>query len=223
MHASTIAAILAFTAGMSVNAAPVVGPQVISNTQPTELHTILGHAEADHKVSELAIDEVNTQPLTTRDPEARIGKGGAAKGVGGGLGALADIVTIGGLIGGQQQQKRDARIGKSGAAKGVGGGLGALADVVTIGGLIGGQQQQKRDARVAKNFGNAAKGVGGGVGALADVVTIGGLIGGQQKRDGEVAQPVARGERKVIGKAPEVEVGCISSELGCTHRIIGAQ
>jgi len=35
MHASTIAAILAFTAGMSVNAAPTVGPHVSTNAQPT--------------------------------------------------------------------------------------------------------------------------------------------------------------------------------------------
>lgn len=53
MHASTIAAILAFTAGMTANAAPVLGPDVLlPNTLPTGLRTNLGNGlgKADNKL-----------------------------------------------------------------------------------------------------------------------------------------------------------------------------
>src|SRR4051812_11298295 len=52
MHASTIAAILAFTAGMTANGAPALGLDVLSNTLPTGLRTNLSNdqAQADNKL-----------------------------------------------------------------------------------------------------------------------------------------------------------------------------
>jgi len=49
MHASTIAAILAFTAGMSVNAAPVAGSNALSNNQPAGLRRANTNAEVNEQ------------------------------------------------------------------------------------------------------------------------------------------------------------------------------
>ncbi|EFQ95507.1 hypothetical protein PTT_06472, partial [Pyrenophora teres f. teres 0-1] len=179
MHASTIAAILAFTAGMSVNAAPVVGPQVISNTQPTGLHTILDNVEVDHKVSELAKDGFTAQLLTTRDPEARVPIGKIGSGVAGGIGAISGGLTIHQILGGQKAPapaKREAEaearvpIGKIGS--GVAGGIGAISGGLGIHQFITGQKapapaKREAEAEARVPIGKIGSGVAGGIGAIS--------------------------------------------------------
>ncbi|EOA84048.1 hypothetical protein ACJQWK_01025 [Exserohilum turcicum] len=66
MHPSTVAAILAFTAGMT-HAAPALGPALfLPNTQPTKLRTTLGKARVDSNLDEV-IDDVEIKSAAKRD------------------------------------------------------------------------------------------------------------------------------------------------------------
>ncbi|KAK1916383.1 hypothetical protein P3342_004202 [Pyrenophora teres f. teres] len=231
MHPSTIAAILAFAAGMPANAAPPFRRPLTGTAQLEPASNRLnvrgsdiGHIgkafegededDATGAVADvITIDQAvqGSQPNDKRDAQRGRNFGKFLKGASEGVGAFSDLVTIGGLIGGQpaQQkrrpreaatlgnssrpapQKREAQRGRNFGKflKGASEGVGAFSDLVTIGGLIGGQPApQKREAQRGRNFGKFLKGASEGVGAFSDLVTIGGLIGGQpapQKREAQ--------------------------------------
>ncbi|EUC35208.1 hypothetical protein COCCADRAFT_35303 [Bipolaris zeicola 26-R-13] len=71
MHPSTIAAILAFTAGMTVNAVPVVRPEGTPEPPADRLRTTVGHTQARPQLSELAEDEFTIPSIGKRDHPIR--------------------------------------------------------------------------------------------------------------------------------------------------------
>ncbi|XP_014557649.1 hypothetical protein COCVIDRAFT_36935 [Bipolaris victoriae FI3] len=78
MHPSTIAAILAFTAGMTVNAVPVVRPEGTPEPPADRLRTTVGHTQARPQLrctnsirSELAEDEFTVPSIGKRDHPIR--------------------------------------------------------------------------------------------------------------------------------------------------------
>ncbi|EOA84272.1 hypothetical protein ACJQWK_00788 [Exserohilum turcicum] len=173
MHPSTIAAILAFTAGMTVSGAPTA------------------------------------EPIQKREAQRGHGRriGNVAEGIGGGIGFIADGITIGQFVQGKNV-KREARKGRAGrvgdVAEGIVGGIGAVSDVLTIHQAVQGQNA-KREARKGRagRVGDVAEGIADGIGAISDGITIGQLVQGQNvKRDarkgragraGDVAEGIAGG------------------------------
>ncbi|KAH7562396.1 hypothetical protein BM1_01916 [Bipolaris maydis] len=67
MHSSTIAAILAFTVGMTVNAVPVVRPEGTPEPPADRLRTTLENSGAQPQLSELAENEFTTPSVGKRD------------------------------------------------------------------------------------------------------------------------------------------------------------
>ncbi|KAJ5030348.1 hypothetical protein J3E73DRAFT_404692 [Bipolaris maydis] len=202
MHPSTIAAILAFTAGMAVNGAPL-NPSVDINPS-SRLLTI---DDLQYKPEQ---GDAIHQLVDKRDPQRgrRIGK--AFEGIGDAIGGAADLLTIGGAVQGQPQ-KRDPQRGRGrvigNIAEGIGGAIGGAADLLTIGGAVQGQNQ-KRDPQRSRGrlIGNIGEGIGDVIGGAADLITIGGAVQGQpqnQKRDPQ------RGRGRVIGNIAEGIGGAI--------------
>ncbi|KAI1667260.1 hypothetical protein L13192_07969 [Pyrenophora tritici-repentis] len=138
MHPSTIAAILAFAAGMPANAAPATRRSVI----PTNISGV-------QPISNDLINLTNAGGLTAPAISgSRVGK--ASEGAGDAVGAISDILTIDQAVqASQPAQKRDAQRGRGrvigNVLEGVGGAIGGAVDLITIGGAI--QGQQKRDAK----------------------------------------------------------------------------
>ncbi|KAH7561539.1 hypothetical protein BM1_02643 [Bipolaris maydis] len=199
MHPSTIAAILAFTAGMAVNGAPL-NPSVDINPS-SRLLTI---DDLQYKPEHIRGDAIH-QLVDKRDPQRgrRIGK--AFEGIGDAIGGAADLLTIGGAVQGQNQKRDPQRsrgrlIGNIG--EGIGDVIGGAADLITIGGAVQGQpQNQKRDPQRGRGrvIGNIAEGIGGAIGGAADLLTIGGAVQGQPQKRGltvvdDLGQPVVVSE-----------------------------
>ncbi|KAI1664107.1 hypothetical protein Ptr902_03744 [Pyrenophora tritici-repentis] len=210
MHPSTIAAILAFTAGMPASAAPA--------NRGVDPYAGLGHIAVMPTTKEQADLFNKLDGRATRG--SRVGK--ALEGAGGAVGAVADFLTIGQAAqGAQQNAKRDPQrrrvcsitasaaareaceealrpqlgipsaelqLGVRKVARGnrMGDAAGEIAHGVgPVADLF--NSQQKRDAQRGRNFGKFLKGAGEGVGTFVDLVNIGGAIGGQpaQKREAQ--------------------------------------
>ncbi|KAK1913107.1 hypothetical protein P3342_005043 [Pyrenophora teres f. teres] len=119
-----------------------------------------------------------SQPNAKRDAQRGSNFGKVLKGAGEGVGTLIDLVTIGGIIGGQPAQKREelpsarSRFGNSklreaqrsrgrvfgNIIEGVGGVIGGAADLLTIGGAVSGQPTQKRDSQRSREESLATSG-----------------------------------------------------------------
>ncbi|KAF5845103.1 hypothetical protein GGP41_001199 [Bipolaris sorokiniana] len=205
MHPSTIAAILAFTAGMAVNGAPL-NPTVGINP-PSRLLTI-----DDLQYRPEQGDAIH-QLVDKRDPQRSRGRliGNIAEGIGGAIGGAADFLTIGGAVQGQPQKRDPQRsrgrlIGNIG--EGIGGVIGGAADLITIGGAVQealrswmSSVNQKRDPQRSRGrlIGNIAEGIGGAIGGAADFLTIGGAVQGQPQKRGltvvdDLGQPIVVSE-----------------------------
>ncbi|EFQ87913.1 hypothetical protein PTT_16400, partial [Pyrenophora teres f. teres 0-1] len=140
-----------------------------------------------------------SQPNAKRDAQRGRNFGKVLKGAGEGVGTLIDLVTIGGIIGGQPAQKREelpstrSRVGKSFGRKPL--------NCIVIDGCDG--RVVKREAQRSRGrvFGNIIEGVGGAIGGAVDLITIGGAVQGQgqpaQKRDAQ------RSRGRVIGNIGE--------------------
>ncbi|EFQ85046.1 hypothetical protein PTT_20144, partial [Pyrenophora teres f. teres 0-1] len=152
MHPSTIAAILAFAAGMPANAAPPFSRPLTGTAQ-----------------LEPASNRLNVRGSDI----GHIGKAFEGEDEDDATGAVADVITIDQAVqGSQPNDKRDAQRGRNFGKflKGASEGVGAFSDLVTIGGLIGGQPApQKREAQRGRNFGKFLKGASEGVGAFSDL------------------------------------------------------
>ncbi|EFQ89065.1 hypothetical protein PTT_14816, partial [Pyrenophora teres f. teres 0-1] len=184
MHSSTIAAILAFTAGMSANAAP-------ANPRP-EVLAELGHIAVVPTIKDQATDDLFNSLTARASGSLRVGKSFEGEHEGDATSIVADVITIDQAVQGSQlNAKRDAQRGRSfgKVLKGAGDGVGTLFDLVTIGGIIGGQPAQKREAQRSRGrvFGNIIEGVGGAIGGAANLLTIHEAVGGQpaQKREAQ--------------------------------------
>ncbi|XP_014562528.1 hypothetical protein COCVIDRAFT_21483, partial [Bipolaris victoriae FI3] len=206
MHSSTIAVILAFTAGMAVNGAPL-NPSVGINPS-SRLLTI---DDLQYKPEQ---GDAIHQLVDKRDPQRSRGHkiGNVIEGISGAIGGAADLLTIGGAVQGQPQ-KRDPQRSKGriigNIGEGIAGGVGAVADLLTIGGAVQGQNQ-KRDPQRSRGrlIGNIGEGIGEVIGGAADLITIGGAVQGQpqnQKRDPQ------RSKGRIIGNIGEGIGGAIGA------------
>ncbi|KAE8853288.1 hypothetical protein HRS9122_00280 [Pyrenophora teres f. teres] len=264
MHPSTIAAILAFTAGMPASAAPAFGrndPHAgllhiaippTTKEQTDFLNRISSRASGGLRVGKsfegehegdatsivadvITIDQAvqGSQLNAKRDAQRSRGRviGNIGEAVGGVIGGAADLITIGGIIGGQPAQKREAQRSRGrvfgNIIEGVGGAIGGAVDLIAIGGAVQGQGQpaQKRDAQRSRGrvFGNIIEGVGGAIGGAVDLITIGGAVQGQgqpaQKRDAQ------RSRGRVIGNIGEAVGGVIggAADLITIGGLVGGQ
>ncbi|EFQ88717.1 hypothetical protein PTT_15310, partial [Pyrenophora teres f. teres 0-1] len=108
------------------------------------------------------------------------------KGASEGVGAFSDLVTIGGLIGGQPApQKREAQKGRIGGSACLDTPCGQILPAIPSKSFQKQEEEiqptEKRDAQRSRGrvFGNIVKGVGGAIGGAADLITIGGAVQGQ--------------------------------------------
>ncbi|KAI1663683.1 hypothetical protein L13192_12372 [Pyrenophora tritici-repentis] len=221
MHPSTIAAILAFTAGMPAIAAPAnrgldgYGPLSHAAVVPTNPEQIA----AFHKIMEYNAQYYAQKANGKRDPQLSskmCAKAADRKKCEEPRPAAAIPYQELQLVNNKQQKRDDAqRVSIDNDC------LTPLCASIMptepFRPFRGVQKQEeiqpseKRDAQRSRGrvFGNIAEGIGGVIGAASDLVTIGGAVQGQQKREaqrsrGRVFGNIAEGIGGVIGAASDL-------------------
>ncbi|KAK1913061.1 hypothetical protein P3342_004997 [Pyrenophora teres f. teres] len=229
MHSSTIAAILAFTAGMSANAAP-------ANPRP-EVLAELGHIAVVPTIKDQATDDLFNSLTARASGSLRVGKSFEGEHEGDATSIVADVITIDQAVQGSQlNAKRDAQRGRSFGK--------VLKGAGDAGAEEGGSEEQgkslwqyhrgrrwcyrrcskpphhPRSSRWSASteeaqrsrgrvFGNIIEGVGGAIGGAANLLTIHEAVGGQpaQKRDAQ------RSRGRVFGNIIEGVGGAIGGAV----------